>query len=337
MALRTRRTPETRELLFDLLLLTDLVRAQWGACTPSRGTDTWAMARSAAAEQVKPDRRRYGTRMLAPQGPSPRIPSRKRAWALVTGASSGLGSEFARQLAAGGYDVVLVARRRDRLDDLAREVQLGGAEAIVIASDLAAEGAPAALLEALDARGVAPELLVNNAGVGLHGAAVDQPTDAVRAMLRLNVLALTELALAMGRKMAERGSGAIVNVSSTTSFQPDPWFAVYGASKAYVTSFSLALAEELAPRGVHVMALCPGPTRTEFNKTAGLRLAHDPAWAYMSAERCVATALRGLHRRRRVVVTGWGNRIAAFFSRRAPLGWATRVSALVLAPRHDGR
>jgi short-subunit dehydrogenase len=253
-------------------------------------------------------------------------------WALVTGASAGLGAEFARQLARDGWDVVLVARRRDRLDALAREIEQGGRKSLAVESDLAAPGAVQALLGELDARGIMPDLLVNNAGIGVHGPALEAAPERIDAMLRLNVLALTGLALALGRRMAARGSGAIVNVSSTASFQPDPWFAAYGATKAYVTSFSLALAQEVAARGVHVLACCPGPTRTEFNEAAGVQAAMDTDWLYLDAARCVAITLRALRRRRRLVVTGWLNRAAAFFARRAPLWLVTRVNGWLLRP-----
>jgi short-subunit dehydrogenase len=253
-------------------------------------------------------------------------------WAVVTGASAGLGVEFARQLAQQQYDVVLVARRRDRIEALAREIEQGGRRAVAIESDLAAPGAVGALVADLDARGVEPDLLVNNAGIGLHGPALDPLPERVETMLRLNVLALTELALALGKRMATRGAGAIVNVSSTASFQPDPWFAAYGATKAYVTSFSLALAQELAPRGVHVLTCCPGPTRTEFNETAGVRAAMDAGWLYMDAARCVAITLRALRRHRRLVITGWLNRIGAFFARRTPLWLVTRVNGWLMRP-----
>ena len=228
---------------------------------------------------------------------------------------------------------MFAARRRDRLEELARDIEKQGRAALVIESDLAAPGAVAALLRDIDERKLLPDLLVNNAGVGFHGGALEQSPDKLDGMLRVNVLALTELALGLGRRMAERGAGAIVNVSSTASFQPNPWFAAYGASKAYVTSFSLALAQELAPRGVHVLAHCPGPTRTEFNDQAGVHTAHDSPWMYMSAARCVSIALRALERRRRLVVTGWLNRIVAFFARRMPLWLVTRVSGWAMAPK----
>jgi short-subunit dehydrogenase len=253
-------------------------------------------------------------------------------WAVVTGASSGLGSEFAYRLARKGFDVALVARRRDRLLALASDVEALGRKAIVVESDLAAPGAVQALLRDLDAREVDVDLLVNNAGIGLYGVATEHTIEQVDGMLRLNVLAMTELALAVGRKMAERGSGAIINVSSTAGFQPQPYFATYAASKAYVTSFSLALAHELSTKGVHVLTHCPGPTRTEFNRVAGVRVARDADWAYMSPEKCVALALRALDRRQRLVVTGWLNAAAAFLARRSPLGLVTRVTAWLFAP-----
>jgi short-subunit dehydrogenase len=253
-------------------------------------------------------------------------------WALVTGASSGLGAEFARQLAGRGYDVVLVARRRDRLEKLAGELMAHGRGTIVLGQDLASAGAVTSLLQELDARGIAPELLVNNAGVGMYGWALDHSAARVEALLRVNVLALTELALALGLRMAERGSGDIINVSSTASLQPDPWLAVYGASKAYVTSFSMALAEEVGRRGVRVLTLCPGLTDTEFNQAAGVRAAHDARWMYMSAAECVAVALRALDRKRRFAIAGWMNRIAAFAARHAPLTWVTRVNGWLMAP-----
>lgn len=256
------------------------------------------------------------------------------AWAVITGASAGIGEQFARQLAKKGYDVVVVARRRERLDALAHELQdAGTGRVLALEADLSAEGAAAALVRDLDARGIEPAVVVNNAGVGLYGAAIDHEVDRVTAMLRLNVTALTELTLTYGRRMAARGSGAIVNVSSTGGFQPDPWFAAYGATKAYVTSFSLAIAQELAPRGVLVLAHCPGPTRTEFNERAGVRAALNSEWLYMSADKCVSIALRALDRRRTLVVTGWLNRAAAMFARRSPLVLVARINAWLLAPK----
>jgi short-subunit dehydrogenase len=258
-----------------------------------------------------------------------------RRTALITGASSGLGVEFARQLGRRGYAVVLVARRLERLEALASELSAQGGSSVVIAADLSVPGAAERLVAALDARGVACDLLVNNAGVGLYGPVLGPAPERVASMLRLNIVALTELALLLGRRMAERGSGAILNVSSTSSFQPDPWVAVYGASKAFVTSFSLALGEELAPHGVRVLTFCPGLTRTEFDAVAQVRAAMGADWMYMSAEDSVKIALRALDRGRRLSVAGWMNSLVAFFARRAPLVLTTRVNARLLAPKAE--
>lgn len=265
------------------------------------------------------------------------IEPRPQATALVTGASSGLGVELARQLAQRGYRVVLAARRVDRLQALADELTALGQTSVVVAADLSAPGAAQKLLDNLDARGLELDLLVNNAGVGLYGSVLDHTPERVASMLRLNIVALTELALVTGRRMAARGSGTLINVSSTASFQPDPWVAAYGASKAYVTSFSLALGEELAPHGVHVLTVCPGLTRTEFDEAAGVRAARSADWMYMSAERAARIALRALDQKRRIVILGWMNRLAAFFARRAPLALTTRVNGWLLAPAAQAR
>jgi short-subunit dehydrogenase len=263
--------------------------------------------------------------------------SAKKKWAVVTGASAGLGVEFARQLARKGYDLVLTARRRDRLEKIAEEVERDmKVSAVVLESDLSVAGASAALLRELDERGIEVELLVNNAGVGLHGEALAMPIDRLSAMIQLNVTALVELSIALGAKMAARGSGAILNVSSTASFQPNPYFAVYGATKAFVTSFSLALAREVGPRGVRVLAHCPGPTRTEFNDVADMS-ASAGDWLYMSAERCVAIGLSALERGRWLKVTGFLNALAAFFSRRSPMWLATIVAGRMMRPTRPPR
>jgi uncharacterized protein len=260
------------------------------------------------------------------------MPSRT---ALVTGASSGIGVEFARQLGRRGYKVVLVARRLERLQALSDELLTHGCPSVVIAADLSIPAAAQKLVDELDARNVAPDLVINNAGVGLYGPVLEHAPERIASMLRLNIFALTELALLLGRRMAQRGSGAIVNVSSTSSLQPDPWIAVYGASKAYVTSFSLALGEELAPRGVRVLTVCPGLTRTEFDATAGVHAALSADWMYMSAEECVKAALGALDGKRRLLIPGWMNRFVGFFARRVPLRWVTWANARLLAPKGE--
>jgi hypothetical protein len=256
----------------------------------------------------------------------------KNGWALVTGASAGLGAEFARQLAAGGHDVVVTARRRDRLEALATEIRgKHGVEVLVVECDLGAPAGPGAVMAALEEKGILPAVLVNNAGFGVHGLAIEQPVARQLEMIDLNVRALTELSVALGAKMAARGSGSIVNVASTAAFQPCPHVAAYGATKAYVLSFSQALAWELAPRGVRVLAHCPGATKTEFFEKAQMSINVSDA-LYMSAERCVRLGLGALERGRRVVVTGLINALGAWFSRVSPQWIVVPVSAWMMRP-----
>jgi len=255
-----------------------------------------------------------------------------RGWAVVTGASAGLGADFARQLAARGHDVVLTARRRDRMETLATDLRAKhGIETLVVECDLGVHEGPARLLAALDERAIVPTLLVNNAGFGVHGLAVDLPVARQLEMIDLNVRALTHLSLALGAKMVARGSGAIINVGSTGSFQPAPYFAAYAATKAYVLSFSQALAWELAPRGVRVLAHCPGPTKTEFFEAGAVHIDVGAA-LYMTSEKCVALALRAFDRGRRVVVTGWLNALGAWFGRVMPQWIVVPVSARMMRP-----
>ena len=184
---------------------------------------------------------------------------------LITGASAGLGVEFARQLSGRGQRLVLVARRKDRLDALAKE--LGNARAS--ANDLSKSGAAAELLADLKAAGEEVDTLINNAGFGLIGRFAELDAKRERQMIDLNVGTLTDLCRAVAPAMIKRKGGAILNVASTAAFQPGPNMAVYFATKAYVLSFTEALHEELKPHGVRVSALCPGPTRTEFGEVAG--------------------------------------------------------------------
>lgn len=257
------------------------------------------------------------------------VPKRR---ALVTGASSGLGEELARQLAARGYDLVLTARRRERLEALAAELRAKrGIDVLVLACDLGSAGAPAQIVATLEERRMPISLLVNNAGFGVHGFAVEQSLSRQLEMIDLNVRALTELSLSLGAQMAARGSGAILNVASTGAFQPTPYVAAYAATKAYVLSFSHALAWELAPRGVNVLALCPGATKTEFFEAGQVHVAVNDFF-YMSAERCARIALRALDGGRHVVVAGWLNALGAWFARVMPQWLVVPVTARLMRP-----
>ncbi len=183
--------------------------------------------------------------------------------ALITGASSGIGEDLARQFANHGYDLVLTARREERLQALARELEpLCGVT--VVTADLAKAKGPATLHKALGDLEITVDVLVNNAGVALSGRFGEAQRKSVTDLLNLNVRALTELTHLIVPGMIERGHGRLLNVASVASFQPMPGLAVYAASKAFVLSFSEALSEELRGSGVSVTALCPGPTRTEM-------------------------------------------------------------------------
>jgi uncharacterized protein len=253
---------------------------------------------------------------------------------LVTGASSGIGVAFARALRARGDRVVLVARRADRLESLARE--LGGEpHAMSRRLDLAAPGAGAALRHELEAGGITVDGLVNCAGLGHTGPFDEAPPEAVRAMLDVNVSAVVELTRALLPGMRARGRGWVVNVASTAAFQPVPYLTVYAATKAFVLSFSEGLAEELHGSGVRVQALCPGLTATEFLEVAGthrgLLVNRLPL---MTPEDVVRASLRGLERGRVLVVAGWSNRALGFVVRRlAPRGLARRVAGELYRPR----
>jgi hypothetical protein len=234
--------------------------------------------------------------------------------ALITGASAGLGVEFARQLSKRGHRLVLAARRKDRLDELAR--QLGNARAVEI--DLSKKDAAAKLMADIEAAGEEVDLLVNNAGFGLIGRFAELDASRERQMIDLNVGALTNLCRAVAPQMIARKSGAILNVASTAAFQPGPKMAVYFATKAFVLSLTEALHEELKPHGVRVTCLCPGPTRTEFGEVAGFGGSGLFDRVAMEAPQVVAAGLKGLDKNHAVVVTGLLNKVVAASTRFAP-------------------
>ena len=245
--------------------------------------------------------------------------------ALITGASAGLGTEFARALSKRGKRLVLVARRTERLQALAAE--LGNARAVSL--DLAEPGAAATLLADIVAAGEQVELLVNNAGFGLRGRFAELDPARQRQMIDLNVASLTELCRLFAPGMIERRSGAILNVASTAAFQPGPGMAVYFATKAYVLSFSEALHEELKPHGIRVTALCPGPTRTEFGAVAGF--GDDGSFDRFSVDAAsvVRAGLEALDKNRAVVVPGWLNKAGASATRFAPRPLVRKIAGAI--------
>ena len=233
---------------------------------------------------------------------------------LITGASAGLGAEFARQCAARGERVVLVARRKERLEELAE--QIGGAEIIV--ADLSEPGAGTKVVAEAMTRDLWIRTLINNAGFGLIGKFEELSLARQLEMIDLNVRALTNLTYVVLNDMRLRGEGAILNVASTAAFQPGPKMAVYFATKAFVLSLTEALHEELKPHGIKVSCLCPGPTRTEFGEVAGFGGNGLFDHVAMNAKEVVRAGLKGLDKNRAVVVTGWMNKIVAASTRFAP-------------------
>ncbi|MFN2385925.1 MAG: SDR family NAD(P)-dependent oxidoreductase [Thermoanaerobaculia bacterium] len=234
-----------------------------------------------------------------------------RGAALITGASSGIGLELARLFAADRKDLVLVARNRERLTQLAVELQQKhGVSVNVLAADLSEPDAPSSIARALSGIGVAVETLVNNAGIGVYGPFVETDLAKERAMIQINVVAPTELTKMFLPAMMRRGRGQILNVASTAAFQPGPLMAAYYATKAYVLSFSEALANETKGTGVTITTLCPGPTITEFQKRAG---ANDTvlfnSQLVMEARRVARAGYEGMKKGKSLVIPGLTNRL----------------------------
>ena len=253
------------------------------------------------------------------------IQAGKRDRALVTGASSGIGLEIARLLAAKGFDLILSARDKDVLDILAADLSARhGIEAHVVTADLARQGAAAALYGEIAATGKQVDILVNNAGFATFGwfSQIDLATE--RDELSVNVVALTELAKLFLPGMLERRKGRILNLASTAAFQPGPLMAVYYASKAYVLHFSEAIAYELRGTGVTVTALCPGPIPTGFQKRAGIERSKTASGRTMNAATVARQGLDAMLRGKTLVIPGFMNMAMA---------WAIRLSPRWLVPR----
>src|ERR1700712_3342371 len=260
------------------------------------------------------------------------IPAADRC-AVVTGASSGIGAEFARDLVGRGHQVVLVARTESKLEALAAEL---GKKAHVPAADLSDRSARAGLLGRVTALGLTPDILINNAGLSTLGPVHRSDPEAEMRMVEVDVVAVVDLCSRFLPGMVERGRGAVLNVASTAAFQPLPGQAGYGAGKVFVLSYTQSLSAELKGTGVNVTVLCPGPVDTGFGEAAGFtkEQADDapPAFMWVAADQVAQQDLDGPAKGKLVVIPGLGNKVGAAFSKIAP----KRLLLPILAKQHPG-
>jgi uncharacterized protein len=250
-----------------------------------------------------------------------------RKTALITGASFGIGMEFARIFAREGYSLVLVARSADKLRQLAAELEKNhGTRSLILAADLTEPGAPAYVLDQTTRADIQVDVLVNNAGFGQYGLFAENDLEECLRQIHLNVTTLTHLTRLYLPAMVQRESGRILNVASTAAFQPGPLMAVYFATKAYVLHFSEALANELQETGVTVTCLCPGATRTEFFKRANITGAKLLKFGAMDARTVAEDGYRGLLSGKPVVISGFKNWLLAQSIRVSPRRLVTAIA-----------
>src|SRR6185369_3688480 len=255
---------------------------------------------------------------------------------LITGASSGIGAAFARKLAARGRNVLLVARSEDKLIALCNELgRLTSIRAQYLTLDLEQTDAAAQLFEETQKRELEIDMLINNAGFGSMGDFAKLDLNRELEMLQLNIRALVDLTHRFLLPMRERKRGTIINVASTAAFQAVPYMATYAATKAFVLSFSEALWDENRAHGVHVMALCPGVTETNFFEAA--KIGRPPMRTIQTAEEVVEAALRGLSRQKSVVISGWTNWLTVEAERFVPRSTVTKVAGKALRSRFEER
>jgi len=256
--------------------------------------------------------------------------------ALITGASSGLGEQFAYALAHQKYDLVIVARRRDRLDGVAARAREFGAPRVeIIVADLARREAPQQVCSQLEAARISIDYLVNNAGFGTAGYFDRLPLEREIEEIDLNVSALVALTRLLLRPMVERHSGTIINVASTAAFQAVPYMTTYAATKAFVLSFTEGLAGELVGSGVRVMALCPGPVKTEFQEVANNRRNLVPDFVYVSPEKVVADGIAAAASGRIVHIAGVLNFFSAELTRFVPRSLIRSIARRIYRPSAD--
>jgi len=243
-------------------------------------------------------------------------------WALVTGASSGLGVDFSHELASAGRNLVLVARREERMRELSLELEARHAiRTRIVAMDFSIPGAGMELKRILDGEGIAVDILINNAGFGIFGEFIGQPLEKTLNMLQLNIASLTELTYLFASDMVRRRHGQILLVASVVAYQASPNYAAYGATKAYVLSLGEALHEEMKPHGVTVTVLSPGATATEFFDVSGQKSTPMKRAFMMPSRQVARIGLAAMRRGRASIVSGWKN---------AMMTWSTRLVPRIL-------
>jgi hypothetical protein len=250
-----------------------------------------------------------------------------RPVALITGASSGIGLDLAKLFAQGGHDLVLVARNKEALRAVAGECEKSGVKAHVLAKDLSNPNAVQEIFDELAAKGIAVEVLVNNAGFGTHGMFVRTKLEEEVGMIQVNIVALIQLTRLFLPQMVSRKSGKIMNVASMAGFVPGPYMSVYYATKAFVLSHSIALAQEVKKGGVIVSVLCPGPTKTDFQRRAKIaesKLFKTPR--SMSSMDVARAGYEGLMKGKLIVVPGFSNKVIRVASKLAPRRMLARVA-----------
>ena len=256
--------------------------------------------------------------------------------ALVTGASGGIGLELAKLFARDGYDLILVARSSDKLAQIKQEFerQFGGRVFLII-KDLSKFGAAEEVFEEMRRNQLSADILVNNAGFGTYGPFAEADLARELEMIQLNIAALTHLTRLVLPEMLKKKKGRILNVASTAAFQPGPLMAVYYATKAYVLSFTDAISAELENTGIVVSSLCPGPTKSDFQKTAGLDLGMNlfRAAGIMTSEAVAEAGYRNFMKGKRVIIPGIANKITPLGARFLPRNWVMRAVRFLQNPK----
>ncbi len=255
----------------------------------------------------------------------------KGKWALVTGASAGIGVALARELARQGANLILTARRAERLEALAAELREEGTDVRVVIADLNQRTAPQAIFDATEGAGIVVDILVNNAGLGQYGAFATNSLEQELSQVRVNCEAVVHLTRLFLPAMKARRRGWILVVASTASFQPVPYLSTYAATKGFDRFFALGLAEEVAADGIRVTALCPGSTESEFFEVAGASAFRGRA--VQSAEQVASRALHALARGKRTLIPNLSGRATATLVRLLPTGWITAVVARMVRSR----